>query len=67
MNEAKPLPSISSRAFFTREQLSERWSVSISTLKRREKDPNDILKPTRLGPRVLRYSWALIEEIEKSR
>ena len=51
--------------FLSREQLCARWNCSGSTLKRREKDGG--LVPTLLGPRLVRYSMKMIEEIEKSR
>ena len=51
------------RRFLDRKQLASRWQSSISTLKRREAAGE--LKPTRLGPRTVRYAMAHILEIEE--
>lgn len=51
------------RRFLDRKQLAFRWQSSISTLKRREAAGE--LKPTRLGPRTIRYAMAHILEIEE--
>ena len=48
-------------AFFTRNDLSRRWSVSIETLKRRERA--GLLPSLKLG-RGVRYRLADIERIE---
>lgn len=39
----------------TREDLSSRWKVSIPTIKRWEKKHANYPKPTRIGPRMIRY------------
>lgn len=55
-------PSETAPAFITRQELSVRWKCSLSSIKRREKHG---LKPTRLGPRMVRYSLKVIEELEQ--
>jgi len=47
----------------SRKELSERWNVSIKTLKRREKA--GILRPLSLGPRTVRYRLSDILRIEE--
>ena len=54
-----------SKPFLTRSELADRWSCSISTLKRLEKER--ALQAIRFGKRIVRYSLASIEEIEKHR
>ncbi|MBX3742111.1 MAG: hypothetical protein KF712_14025 [Akkermansiaceae bacterium] len=47
-----PTPTV----MLTRQDLSNRWKVSILTIKRREKDQsNGYPKPIRIGPRMIRY------------
>jgi predicted DNA-binding transcriptional regulator AlpA len=53
------------KRYLTRAELAERWSCSISTLKRLEEEEG--LKAVRLGKRFVRYSLESIEEIEKTR
>jgi len=47
----------------SRKELSERFGVSIKTLKRREKD--GILRPLSLGARTVRYRLSEILAIEE--
>lgn len=47
----------------SRKELSERWSLSIKTLKRREKDGT--LRPLSLGKRTVRYRLSEILAIEE--
>ena len=49
--------------FLNRAQLAGRWNISISTVKRFEK--NGKLNPRRFGPRGVRFNLAEIETIEK--
>jgi len=52
------------RRFLDRKQLASRWQISVSTLKRREAAGD--LKPTRLGPRTVRYAVSHVLEIEEA-
>ena len=45
-----------------RKQLASRWSCSVLTIKRREKE--GLLKPVHLSKRLVRYRLADIEAIE---
>ncbi len=55
-------------AMLTREDLSNRWKVSIPTIKRREKDQsNGYPKPLKLGPRTIRYRESDILAYENQR
>lgn len=47
----------------SRKELSARWSLSIKTLKRREKE--GILRPLSLGARTVRYRLSEILAIEE--
>jgi predicted DNA-binding transcriptional regulator AlpA len=47
----------------SRKELSERWNLSIKTLKRREKE--GILRPLSLGARTVRYRLSEILAIEE--
>lgn len=50
----------------SRKDLSSRWNSSISTIKRREKEPDrGFPKPVRLGPRTLRYRLEDIQAYEE--
>lgn len=55
---------LASPRFLDREELAQRWSTSISTIKRREKCGE--LKATKLGGRIIRYSMEHIQSIEKA-
>lgn len=46
----------------TRKTLSQRWEISVVTIKRWEK--SNRLRPVRLGPRTIRYPLAYIEQLE---
>jgi predicted DNA-binding transcriptional regulator AlpA len=47
----------------SRKELSERWGLSVKTLKRREKE--GILRPLSLGARTVRYRLSEILAIEE--
>jgi len=51
--------------FLTREQLSDRWSCSVSSIKRMEAAHE--LQATILGRRIVRYPLVHIEAIENQR
>ena len=58
--EMKPHPQ-----YYTRKDLSATLLISMSTIKRQEKA--GALKPTRLGPRIVRYRVKDVEEFLKQR
>jgi len=47
----------------SRKELSERWNLSVKTIKRREKE--GILRPLSLGARTVRYRLSEILAIEE--
>jgi len=50
----------------SRQQLAERWEVSVEFLKRKEKPGKPArLKPIKLGYRCVRYRLSDIEELEQ--
>jgi len=47
----------------SREQLAARWVISVQSIKRWEAD--GVLTPVRLGPRLIRYRFTQIRQIEE--
>lgn len=57
-----PLEQTKSIVFISRKQLATRWSCSIETIKRKEKQ--GLIVPLRLGKRMLRYRLDDIQKLE---